>query len=46
MQQIEDRQKAIYRESSSQKRCIKTEEQYWEYQMWHMEVQEELDKLK
>jgi len=46
IQHIEDRQKAIYRESSSRKRSIKNEEQYREYQIWHMEVQEELDELK
>ena len=46
IQQIEDRQQEIYRESSSRKRCIKSEEQYREYQIWHVEVQEELDELK
>ena len=47
IQQIEDRQKEIYRESSSRKRKIKTDEQqYREYQIWHVEVQEELDELK
>ena len=46
IQLIEDRQKEIYRENSSRKRSIKTEAQYWEYQIWHVEVQEELDKLK
>ena len=46
IQQIEDRQHEIYRESSSRKRSIKNEEQYWEYQIWHVEVQEELDELK
>lgn len=46
IQQIEDRQKEIYRESSSRKRKIKTEAQYKDYQMWHVEVQEELDELK
>ena len=46
IQQIEDRQKEIYRESSSRKRNIKMDEQYREYQMWHVEVQEELDELK
>ena len=46
IQQIEDRQKEIYRESSSRKRSIKNEEQYREYQIWHMEVQKELDELK
>lgn len=46
IQQIEDRQHEIYRESSSRKRKIKNEEQYREYQIWHVEVQEELDDLK
>ena len=46
IQQIEDRQKEIYRESSSRKRSIKNEEQYWEYQIWHVEVQEELGELR
>ena len=46
IQQIEDRQKEIYRESSSRKRSIKNEEQYRDYQIWHVEVQEELDELK
>ena len=46
IQQIEDRQHEIYRESSSRKRNIKTDEQYCEYQIWHVEVQEELDELK
>ena len=46
IQQIEDRQHEIYRESSSRKRKIKNEEQYCEYQIWHVGVQEELDELK
>ena len=46
IQQIENRQQEIYRESSSRKRNIKTEAQYREYQIWHVKVQEELDKLK
>ena len=46
IQQIENRPHEIYRESSSRKRSIKNEEQYREYQIWHMEVQEELDELK
>ena len=46
IQQLEDRQHEIYRESSSRKRSIKNEEQYREYQIWHVEVQEELDELK
>ena len=46
IQQIEDRQHEIYRENSSRKRNIKNEEQHREYQIWHVEVQEELDELK
>ena len=46
IQQIEERQQEIYRESSSRRRNIKNEEQYHEYQIWHVEVQEELDELK
>ena len=47
IQQIENRQQEIYRESSNRKRKIKTDEQqYKEYQIWHVEVQEELDELK
>ena len=46
IQQIEDRQQEIYRESSSRKRNIKTEAQYRKYQIWHVEVQEKLDELK
>ena len=36
----------INSELGSRKRSIKNEEQYREYQMWHVEVQEELDELK
>ncbi len=46
MQQIDDRQREIYKENSSRKRRIKTDEQYREYQVWHVGVQEELDELK
>ena len=46
IQQIEDRQHEIYRENSSRKRSIKNEEQYREYQIWHVGVQKELDELK
>ena len=46
IQQMEDRQHEIYREISSRKRSINNEEQYREYQIWHVEVQEELDELK
>ena len=46
MQRIDDRQWEIYKENSSRKRRIKTDEQYREYQGWHVGVQEELDELK
>ena len=46
IQQIEDRQKEIYRENSNRKRSIKTEAQYREYQIWRVEEQKELDVLK
>ena len=46
MQRIEGRQREIYKENSSRKRRIKTDEQYLEYQVWHVGVQEELDELK
>lgn len=46
VKRIDDRQQEIYKENSSRKRRIKTDEQYREYQMWHVEVQEELDELK
>lgn len=46
MKEIDDRQHEIYRLSSSKKRAIKTEEQYRDYQLWHMDMQKELDVLK
>ena len=46
MQRIDDRQQEIYKENSSRKRKIKIDEQYREYQVWHVGVQEELDELK
>jgi len=46
MQRIDDRQQEIYKENSSRKHRIKTDEQYREYQVWHVGVQEELDELK
>ena len=46
MQRIDDRQQEIYKENSNRKRRIKTDEQYREYQVWHVGVQEELDELK
>lgn len=39
-------QEDIYKENASKKRRIKTDEQYREYQVWHIGVQEELDELK
>ena len=42
MQRIDDRRREIYKENFSRKRRIKTDEQYREYQVWHVGVQEEL----
>ena len=46
MKEIDGRQHEIYRLSSSKKRAIKTDEQYRDYQLWHMDMQKELDVLK
>lgn len=46
MQRIDERQQEIYKENSSGKRRIRTDEQYREYQKWHVGVKEELDDLK
>lgn len=46
VKEIDDRQHEIYRLSSSKKRAIKTDEQYRDYQLWHMDIQKELDVLK
>ena len=46
MKEIDDKQHEIYRLGSSKKRAIKTEEQYRDYQLWHMDMQKELDVLK
>lgn len=46
MKEMDDRQHEIYRLSSSKKRAIKTEEQYRDYQLWHLDMQKELDVLK
>ena len=46
MKEIDDRQHEIYRLSFSKKRTIKTDEQYRNYKLWHMDMQRELDVLK
>lgn len=46
MKEIDDRQHEIYRLSSSKKRAINTDEQYRDYQLWHMDMQKELNVLK
>ena len=46
VKRIDGRQREIYKENSSRKRRIKTDEQCREYQVWHVGVQEELDELK
>lgn len=46
VERISKRQKALYQENSVRKRACKTVEAVREYQLWHMDVQEELDTLK
>ncbi len=43
---ISDRQQEVYQQNRARKRACKTEENIREYQIWHMGIQEELDKLK
>lgn len=44
--QISARQKEIYKESGTRKRACKTENDIRDFQIWHMQAQEELDVLK
>ncbi len=46
VEEISKRQKALYQESGVRKRACKTVEDIREYQLWHMDVQAELDVLK
>lgn len=46
VEEISKRQKALYQENSARKRACKTVEDVREYQLWHMDVQAELDALK
>ena len=45
-EQISARQKEIYKETGTRKRACKTEDDIRDYQIWHMQAQEELDALK
>lgn len=45
-EQISARQKEIYKESGTRKRACKTEDDIRDFQIWHMQAQEELDALK
>ena len=45
-EQISARQKEIYKESGPRKRACKTEDDIRDFQIWHMQAQEELDALK
>ncbi len=45
-EEIQKRQQELYRINSSKKRRCKTVEDIREYQIWHMDIQSELDKLK
>ena len=46
VEEISKRQKLLYQENSVRKRACKTVEDIREYQLWHMDVQTELDALK
>lgn len=46
VERISNRQKEIYKESSVRKRACKTMADVREFQIWHMQAQEELDDLK
>ena len=46
VEEISKRQKVLYQENSVRKRACKTVEDIREYQLWHMDVQTELDVLK
>ena len=46
VEKISERQQALYQQNRAAKHACKTEEDIRDYQIWHMGVQEELDKLK
>ena len=46
VERISSRQKEIYKESGARKRACKTMADVREFQVWHMQAQEELDDLK
>lgn len=46
VEKISKRQKILYQENSVRKRACKTVEDIREYQLWHMDVQAELEALK
>ena len=46
VEKISERQQELYQQNRARKRACKTEEDIRDYQIWHMEVQEEFDKLK
>lgn len=46
VERISNRQKEIYKESGARKRARKTMADVREFQIWHMQAQEELDDLK
>lgn len=46
VERISNRQKEIYKESGARKRAYKTMADVREFQIWHMQAQEELDDLK
>ena len=46
VEKISERQQELYQQNRVRKRTCKTEEDIRDYQIWHMGVQAELDKLK
>lgn len=45
-ERISARQKKIYKEPGTRKRACKTEDDIRDFQIWHMQAQEELDAVK
>ena len=45
-ERITARQKELYKESGTRKRACKTEDDIRDFQIWHVQAQEELDALK
>lgn len=46
MEKISERQQDLYRQNRAKKRACKTEADIRDFQIWHVSVQQEMDKLK